>query len=145
MADPYERQLVNRSFYQSKLPIRGKVTVVLRGLLENRSLNLIKPISRAFPAGTMIELIATDEEQAGPGGTVERIAYIAFVELLNGGVLLAGDRVLVAGVEVGVIAGFDDTHMPNHQNTVISVSKRISGADLGITPGDDFLIPGFST
>lgn len=145
MADPYERQLVNRSFYHGKLPIRGRVAVVLRGLLENRSLNLIKPISRAFPAGTIIELIGTDEEQAGPGATVERIAYIAFVELLDGGVLLAGDRVIIAGREIGVIAGFDDTHMPNHQNTVIRVNKRISGADLGITPGDDVLLPGFTS
>jgi hypothetical protein len=145
MADPYERQLVNRSFYHSKSPIRGRVVTVLQGQLENRSLQLIKPISRTFPAGTIIELIATDEPGAVPGGTADRIAYIAFVELLDGGVLLAGDPVLIGGREIGRIAGYDDTHMPNHQNTIISVDQRRSGADLGISLGDPVLIPGFQS
>jgi hypothetical protein len=145
MADPYERQLVNRTFYHSKTPLRGRVVAVLQGLLENRSLQLIKPISRTFPAGTIIELIATDEQGAGPGGVVDRIAYVAFVELLDGGVLLVGDPVLLNGREIGRIAGYDETHMPNHQNTIISVDQRRSGADLGLSVGDPMFIPGFPT
>jgi hypothetical protein len=144
MTDPYERQLVNRTFYHSKLPIRGRVVAVLRGLLENRSLQLIKPISRTFSAGTIIELIATDDEKAIPGATVDRIAYIAFVELLDAGVLLVDDQVHIDGKLLGTIAGYDDTHMPNHQNTIVKVKERVSGADLGFRPGDAVLIPGFS-
>lgn len=145
MADPYAQKLVNRTFYAAKSDICGRIAVVLRGLLENRNLNLITPISRAFPAGTIIELIGTDEENAGPGGTVQRIAYIGFVELLDGGVLLTGDPVSIKGVRVGTIAGFDDTHMPNHQNTILRMEKRIGGADLGFAPGDPVCIHGFST
>lgn len=145
MPDPYAQKLVNRTFYAAKSDIRGRIAVVLRGLLENRNLNLITPISRAFPVGTIIELIGTDEENAGPGGTVQRIAYIGFVELLDGGVLLTGDPVSIKGVRVGTIAGFDDTHMPNHQNTILRMEKRIAGADLGFVPGDPVCIHGFST
>jgi hypothetical protein len=35
------------------------------------------------------------------------------------------------GEVVGTIAGYDDTHMPNHQNVIVSVTKRVSGKDLG--------------
>jgi hypothetical protein len=145
MADPYSQKMTNRSFFAAKTPIRGRVVVVLRGTLENRSLALIAPISRAFPAGTIIELIGTDEQGAGPGASVQKIAYIAFVELLDGGVLLAGDMVSINGNEIGTIVGFDDTHMPNHQNTILRVEKRIPGDGLGLRPGDPVTIPGFQS
>ena len=126
-AIPYTQKMTNRSFFAAKSDMRGRVVVVLRGTLENRSLALITPISRAFPAGSIIELIGTDEATAGPGGTVEKIAYIAFVELIDGGVLLAGDPVFINGTQVGTIVGFDDTHVPNHQNTILRMEKRIPG------------------
>jgi hypothetical protein len=143
MGDPYKQKMTNRSFFAGKSAMRGRVSVVLRGTLENRSLLLITPISRAFPAGSIIELIGTDETTAAPGGPVEKIAYIAFVELIDGGVLLAGDPVHINGTLVGTIVGFDDTHVPNHQNTVLRVEKRIPGDELGIRPGDPVAIPGF--
>lgn len=142
MADPYARNLVNRSFYHSKPDIRTKVVAVLTGSLENRGLKLITPISRAWPAGSIIELIGTDEQDAAPGGTVQRIAYLAFVELLEGGVILSGDSVTVRGTQLGTIAGFDDTHMPNHQNTIVRMHARRSGAEIGLAPGDEILIQG---
>ncbi len=145
MTDPYARKLVNRSFYAAKEDVNGRVVVVLKGLLENRSLNLITPISRTFPAGTIIELIGTDEATAAPGETVQRIAYLAFVELLDPAVLVAGDPVSINGKNVGSLVGFDDTHMPNHQNTILRMEKRVSGADLGLHPGDHVCIHGIST
>jgi hypothetical protein len=142
MADPYARNLVNRGFYHAKPDIRTRVAAVLTGSLENRGLELIKPISRAFPAGTIIELIGTDERDAAPGGSVQRIAYLAFVELLDGGVILSGDEVTANGARIGTIAGFDDTHMPNHQNTIVRMQTRQSGAEIGLSPGDEILIHG---
>ena len=143
MSDPYARKLVNRDFYHSKIDIRCRVVVVLDGTLENRGLELIHPISRAFPAGTIIELIGTDDSNAAPGKKVDAIAYIAFAELLNGGVLLTGDELTHKGATVGTIAGYDDTHMPNHQNTIIAMKKRVSGKNLGLKVGDEIIIKGF--
>ena len=145
MADPYSQKMTNRSFFAAKTPMKGRVVVVLRGTLENRSLSLIAPISRAFPAGSIIELIGTDEEHAAPGANVQKIAYIAFVELLDGGVLLAGDKIFINDKEIGTIVGFDDTHVPNHQNTILRVEKRIPGDELDLRPGDPVAIPGFPT
>lgn len=145
MADPYAQQKANRSFFAAKTDIRGRVVVVLRGTLENRELRLIAPISRAFPGGSIIELIGTDDPAAAPGAVVDRIAYIAFVELLGGGVLLAGDTVEANGAAIGTIAGFDDTHMPNHQNTILRTDTRTPGEDLGLRPGDPVLIRGFQS
>lgn len=143
MGDPYARKLTNRTFFHAKTPIRGRVVVVLDGLLENRGLDLIQPISRAFARGSIIELIGTAEEEAAPGAIVETIAYVAFVELLDSGVLLVGDEVRSNGTLLGTIAGYDDTHMPNHQNTVLLQKERLSGKMMGLAAGDEVVINGF--
>lgn len=144
MSDPYKRRLVNKDFYYSKSDIRGKVVVVLDGGLDNRELKLIQPISRAFPKGSIIELIGTDDPGAGPGKSVDVISYIGFIEFQNGGVLLTGDELVWNGKIIGTIIGFDDTHMPNHQNTVIKMNTRKSGLELGIQTNDEILIKGFT-
>lgn len=143
MSDPYKRKLVNHDFYYSKVDINGKFVVVLDGKLENRALNLIQPISRAFPQHTIIELIGTDEQDVKPGSIVNSICYIGFVELLNSGVILTGDKIFWNDTEIGTITGYDDTHMPNHQNTIVFMKERVSGKDLGIKRDDKLLIKGF--
>jgi hypothetical protein len=145
MADPYTQKMTNRTFFASKVDMQGRVVTVLRGLLESRGLNLIAPISRAFPAGSIVELISTDEATAAPGVSVDRIGYIAFVELTTGGILLAGDPVSIDGKVIGTLAGFDDTHMPNHQNIILKTNGRITGETLGLKPGSDVRIPGFQS
>lgn len=144
MADPYAKNLIKNDFYYSKIEMTGKFVVILDGKLENRGLELIKPISRVFTKGTIIELIATDDEAAKPGNKVDNIAYIGFLELQNGGVVIAGDELVWNGKVIGKIAGFDDTHMPNHQNTIVKVEERISGKDLGIKINDELIIKGLS-
>jgi hypothetical protein len=143
MVDPYSRKLVNRDFYTGKIDIHGKLVVVLDGKLENRELHLIQPISRAFPKGSIIELIGTDDPNARPGERVDAIAYIGFMELQNGGVLLVGDEVEWNKRIIGTIVGFDDTHMPNHQNLILSVKTRQPGKELGMRIGDEMFIKGF--
>jgi hypothetical protein len=144
MTDPYAVKLVNRSFYTAKVDIAARVVVVLDGMLENRNLQLIVPISRVFPQGAIIELIGTDEETAMPGNAVNAIAYLGFVELQNGGVLLAGDEICWKGNVIGTVAGYDDTHMPNHQNTIVKMTKRISGKNLGFALCDEITVRGIS-
>jgi hypothetical protein len=143
MSDPYEQKLTTRSFFHSKTEMKGKVVVVLDGKLENRNLNLIIPISRAFKKFDVIELIATDDNNAAPGTNVNPIAYIGFVEVLNSGVVLVGDEVRWSGKVIGTIIGYDDTHLPNHQNVIVKVDARISGKDLGLKVDDEVIISGF--
>ena len=136
MKDPYASGMIKENLYYAKSDIEGNLVVVLQGKIENRGLELIKPASRCVKKFEIHELIASDEENIGPGSEVNKIAYIGFVEILQGGVILAGDAVFRNGERIGVIAGFDETHMPNHLNIVIRCDKRITGVELGCCPGD---------
>ena len=137
MPDPYASGMFRENPYYAKSDIQGNLVVVLQGKYEERGLDLIKPPSRCVKKHEIHELIASDEENIGPGSKVNKIAYIGFVEILQGGVIIAGDGVFRNGQRIGDIAGFDETHMPNHLNIVIRCDKRISGVELGCSVGDD--------
>lgn len=132
MGDPYREALLKENPFSAKREVRGKLVVVLTGKLENRSLHLISPISRAVQKNEVHELIVTDEREAEPGKVVERVAYLGFVEFDCGGVLVAGDEVSYGSIVLGRIAGFDETHLPNHLNIVLYSPGRLDGAELGL-------------
>ena len=117
--------------YYAKSDVKGNLVVVLRGSFEDRGLELIKPMSRCVQKHEIHELILSDEQNIGPGSTVNKISYLGFVEILQGGVLITGDGLFWNEERIGYIAGFDETHMPNHLNIVISCEKRITGEQLG--------------
>jgi hypothetical protein len=101
--------------YLVKSPVRGRIVAVLRGVTDHRGLFLTSFRSRAVPSGEIHELMITDES-ADIETTVNRVALIAFFEVTDGGVILLDDTVVIGDQVVGVVAGFDETHMPNHQN-----------------------------
>ncbi|HQN74588.1 MAG TPA: hypothetical protein PK160_00950, partial [Bacillota bacterium] len=65
------------------------------------------------------------------------------VEIMNSGVILVDDSVICGGDEIGKIAGYDDTHLPNHQNVIVKVTEKKSGDELGLKVGDEITFPGF--
>lgn len=117
----------------------GKVVAVLSGKLEDRKLELIRPFSRALLSGEIHELIVTNEEQAGPTQTVSRIAYVCFFEIVTAGIMLVGDSLSIGDSQIGEIAGFDQTHMPNHLNIVAKSEVRLSGKERQIQLDDTVL------
>lgn len=129
--DPYTTKKVTSGAYAQKTCLLASVVAVLRGTVSKRGLNLIPQPSRAVSRGEVHELIIT-QEPASPGGQVDSIAYLAFVEFQNAGVLLSGDRVFVDGKEIGELAGFDMSHFPNHMNVVVKGDLR-SGEERGIS------------
>jgi len=139
MKDPYGSGMFKENPYYAKSDIQGNLVVVLKGAYEDRGLELIKPISRCVKKYEIHELILSDEKDIKAGSKVNKIAYLGFVEILNGGVITIGDGLFCKGERIGFIAGFDETHMPNHLNIVISCDKRISGAELGCIPGDGIM------
>ncbi|MDR1193570.1 MAG: hypothetical protein LBK98_05295 [Peptococcaceae bacterium] len=134
--DPYQAGMFKKDPYFKKKDCAGELCVVLDGSFESRALQLMVPPSRAFLAGDIHELIVTDEQEAGPGREVNRIAYWGFFEVSDASVVVAGDEITVGGKCAGRIAGFDETHMPNHLNVVIRAAERVSGAELGLALGD---------
>ena len=85
------------------------------------------------------EIILTDENSK-PGDIVDKIAYIGFFVVNESTVITVGDEVRINGQVIGNIAGFDETHMPNHYNIVIHGDERSSGNERNLDLGDEVII-----
>ncbi len=133
--DPYASGKFSFNPYAKKSDVTGCLVVVLDGRFPDRGLELIDPISRAVKKHEIHEMILS-LEQAKPGGRVEAIAYLAFFEVEQGGVLVAGDEVEIPGKWAGRLLGYDETHLPNHLNVVVGGNQERTGAELGLEPGD---------
>lgn len=127
--DPYQSGMFKANPYYKKSEIRGRLVVVLDGRYEDRGLELITPPSRALLKHEIHELILTDELDAAPGKTVNRIAYLGFMEIKEGGVMVSDDELWINEQLIGRVAGFDTTHMPNHLNIVIKAETRLTGRE----------------
>jgi hypothetical protein len=134
--DPYVAGGLPERWDSPHSSLEAAFVCILKPALENRGLRLILNQSRGIRRYDVHELILTDEDDAAPGGEVNRIAYIGFVEFSTGGLLVAGQTVAVNGESIGEIAGFDETHMPNHQNIVLMGRPRVSGYERGYRLGD---------
>ena len=133
--DPYKEGKFSKNPYALKSDVTGQLVVTLDGRMENRGLSLIVPPSRCVSRHQVHELILTDEPSAMPGRQVDRIAYLGFFSVNEGGVILRGDAVWLDGRHIGEVAGFDETHMPNHLNIVIATTKLTTGVEAGARPG----------
>ncbi len=138
--DPYANGLINKNPFGAKRIIQSSVVAILQLELKERGLKLIQPRSRVLKKNEIHELIVTDEKGAKPGETVNNVDYIAFIEILKGGVMVVGDKVYWNNNLLGIVAGFDNTHMPNHQNIILYSPKISTGKKLNIELEDRILI-----
>lgn len=138
--EPYSAGIVKTNPFREKRRIVGEIVAVLDLKVSNRGMKLIHPISRALPKSEIHEMCVTDEESAGPGSTVNRVAYIGFFEVKDGGVAVVGDKVSVGGKLIGTITGFDESHAPNHINVVIKSTEIKTGYELKVNVGEDVVI-----
>jgi hypothetical protein len=133
--DPYAAGKLKGDAYAAKSDVVGSLVVVLQGRLEDRGLQLITPPSRALKRYEVHELIITDEQGAKPGTRVNRIAYVGFFSVQQEGVIVAGDEVYLQDQLIGYLVGFDETHLPNHQNIIIRATQRVTGVELNAQLG----------
>lgn len=139
VVDPYKTGMFKTNPYAKKKPLKGSLVVVLDGTYEERGLQLIPQPSRCLVANEVHELILTDENKK-PGDTVNKIAYIGFFAVKESTVITVGDEVKINGHLIGKIAGFDETHMPNHYNIVIYGEERVSGNQRNLNLDDEVII-----
>jgi len=139
MVDPYKSGMFKSNPYAKKKPLKGSLVVVLDGKYEERGLQLIPQQSRCLLSNEVHELILTDENKK-PGDIVNRIAYIGFFVVKESTVITVGDDVKINGHIIGKIAGFDETHMPNHYNIVVIGKERISGNERNLNLDDEIVI-----
>lgn len=131
--DPHRAPVLDTDYpYVSKRPVEARVVCVLDARSERRGMHLEHHPSRAVRSGEIHELALTDDPAAGPGAKVDRVAYVGFVEVVRGGVILVGDRVALGGRELGRVVGFDYTHFPNHMNILIRGPRWETGRELEI-------------
>jgi len=126
---------VTLATYAANRPVTGAIVTVLDSTHEARGLKLISTYSRALPKNSIHELIATDETGARPGGTVDRIAYLAFFEVSRGGCIVVGETLWLGQRAIGTVVGFDETHEPNHINIIVGVGRRQTGRQLKFCVG----------
>jgi len=124
---PYDPNLITLSVYGDRRPVTGEIVALLHITFEDRNLELIHSRSRGLRKNEIHELMITDEEDAGPGGGADRVSAIAFFEVLNGGLAVVGDKVTIANRDLGRVAGYDMTHMPNHMNVLVKSETLDAG------------------
>jgi hypothetical protein len=134
--EPHGAGILDKYPYVSKSDVVGRLVCILDARSEERGMELTIHPSRALCRGEIHELAITDDPQTGPNYVLDRVAYLAFFTVEEGGIVLVGDRVLAGEAELGTVAGFDLTHFPNHMNVVIGASDRKTGPELGLHLGD---------
>lgn len=107
---------------------------------DSRGLVLIPQPTRVICRYQIHELMTTDEAEAAPGKEVNRISVVGWFEVIQGTSLIADNPVYLNGRNVGSLAGFDDTHAPNHYNLVVRTPSRFSGLYVGLKVGDEVRI-----
>jgi len=89
-----------------------------------------------------LKLVTTDEVDAKPNKVVDRVGVIGFFEVCQGGSVAVGDSIFINDKKRGKVAGFDETHFPNHYNVVIHVPRKFTGLEAGFELGDELKIGG---
>jgi hypothetical protein len=132
-------KFVNLSAYAERKQVKGEIVTVLDAKAECRGLWLISTYSRALTKYAIHELILTDEALPKLGEAVNRIAYLCFFEITEGGVILVRDKLYFGDQLIGTVKGFDESHLPNHLNIIVYAESRKTGKELGFTIGSNLL------
>jgi len=119
VSDPYKSGLAGAVKFHEKRIVRARVVVILKGTIKKRGLQLITPQSRCVREKEIFEFMIAEDKDVGPGKTADTVRYLGFAEVERGGSIRIGDKVLLNGETLGQVVGFDETHMPNHQNVVL--------------------------
>lgn len=136
--DPFKSVLADYVPDYKKPKMIFKVIAVLSNEVTNRNLKLIRNPSRAFVKSTVVEFLITSMENKEEE-IIQDISYLCFAEILESGLLVKGDKMIVKE-QSGYIIGFNEDHAPNHINVLISLDAPMPGRRLGLEPGDPIFV-----
>ena len=122
MSAPYDFRRKTPSVYGDRRPVEGETVALLHIAFEDRGLKLIETKSRTVKRYEIHELMITDED-AAPGGGADRVRAIGLFEITGSGLIVVGDEVWIEDRLLGKLAGYDQTHMPNHMNIVVKAES----------------------
>lgn len=104
---------------------------------DDRGMQLCDLATRCLARHEVHEVVTTDQREARAGDRIDRVGFLAFAEVETGGVVERGDRLVVAGRDVGVVLGFDGCHAPNHWNVLVGVPELLTADSLDLRVGDE--------
>jgi len=134
VVNPYSQGLLRVPPIHTKRPVKAKVVCVLQSIAFRRGMRLMNTKTRTVAVGEVHELVLTDEPCEKE--TVERIGYVAFLAVVDSGVLAVGDTLSMGGRQIGHVVGFDDTHAPNHWNIIVRAQHLDDGKGLHLELDD---------
>ena len=127
VSEPYrDKQIMENWRIAPTKKVAGQI-IALTGLrLVNRGTWIIHPRTRACPKHCIIEVTVTDEKNIVPGTKISSVMYLGFVEITEGGLIIAGQPVTIQGGQIGEVAGFSDIHYPNHLNVIVTANDAFA-------------------
>lgn len=139
VADAYSiaRAKERRLRMTAKSPVDTTVVKLLFHARTDRGMTFSPWLSRCVPAGQIHELVTTTDRPSRPGDRVDRVGFLGFTEFRAPAVVERGDEVwLGERLRLGVVAGFDECHAPNHYNILIGTDRLLTAGDVDLRPGD---------
>ncbi|WP_405583475.1 Gfo/Idh/MocA family protein [Streptomyces sp. NBC_01190] len=120
----------------SKTPAEAALVKLLFHRRGDRGMTLSPWFSRCVRAGEVHELVSTTERPSVPGQRVDAVGFLGFAEFGAATVVERGDEVRLGGKLVGVVAGFDECHFPNHYNILIETERLVTAETADLRVGD---------
>ncbi|OLR93993.1 Gfo/Idh/MocA family protein [Actinokineospora bangkokensis] len=119
-----------------KADARARMVTLMFHSRDDRGMVLSPWDSRCVPAGHVHELVTTTDRPRAAGDRVDAVGFLGFAAFPEPTVLHRGDEVWTdGGRRVGVVAGFDECHAPNHLNVLISSDAVLTAGELDLGIG----------
>lgn len=121
---------------QAKVPVSAGLVKLLFHRRDDRGMTLSPWFSRCVRAGEVHELVSTTERPSAPGQRVDAVGFLGFASFQAAAVVERGDEVWFGGRLLGVVAGFDECHAPNHYNILIETQRLVTAETADLRIGD---------
>jgi L-arabinose 1- dehydrogenase len=131
----------------AKQPAGAELVKLLFHRRTDRGMTLSPWASRCVRAGDVHELVTTTDRPRATGDRIDAVGFLGFAEFQAATVIERGDRLWLGDLSgarlgdrlVGVVAGFDECHAPNHYNVLIEVDRLVTAEDLDLRVGDQIV------
>ena len=125
--------------FSEKSVVCGKWVAIMDYARQDRGIILTAFRTRCLTQHEIHEFIVCGPDVI-PNKPIDKVAYLGFGEITEGGVVEIGDSVYSDKRLIGTILGFDETHVPNHYNVIIKMDTPLSGHTLGLKLAEFFSI-----
>ncbi len=116
--------------FSDKATIVASLVAVMDHRRHDRALGISEFKTRCVRRGEVHEFLMC--MPSNEASSIDDVSYLGFAEIQTPGVIAVGDSVMLDDERVGIIYGFDNTHMPNHMNIVLEGTSLKNGAERGL-------------